>query len=129
MVRKLRFPKPYKGKPVTLDHPMRFSPPQGNRRIGKLSRSEIDRAFMRYRHDFQTCYEKRQKSNKLLKGTINVKLTVLPDGRVTKVLLENPFDSALAECLKPFINRMRFTRPKHSGEVDVVYPLKFAPNK
>ena len=129
VARSLQFPKPYKGKPVTLNHPMAFSPAHGTRRRGKLTRTQIDGAFSRARYDFKRCYESRLKAKPQLHGKIVIAFTVRPDGGVTKVRLteDQPADLTLSNCVLKRAKELRFPRPEHGGEVDLEYPLNFEP--
>jgi TonB family protein len=131
VVRGLSFPKPYKGKPVTLNHPMRFTPPTGGRRIGKLTQSQIDTAFRAASYDFKVCYDARAKLKPTLGGSIELALTVMPNGatdklRVQKDTIEDP---ELTNCIMTRAKDVRFPAPDLGGEVDLVYPLNFAPYK
>lgn len=131
VVETLRFPKPYKGKPVTLTHPMRFTPPHGDRRLGTLSETQIRGAFRKASYDFRKCYNAASKKTPKLKGTLTVALVVQPDGshKGLKVVNDELGDKAMSRCVLTRIREVRFPRPKYGGEVDVTYPLVFEPAK
>lgn len=131
VINALKFPRPYKGKPVTLNHPMRFAPPHGSKKVGRLSASQIESTFGRARHGFFTCYESRLRKKPKLAGTVQVSLVVQPDGRATSInITENTTgDQALGTCIKKRSELLRFPPPQFGGPVNVTYPLNFAPPK
>ena len=131
IVKGLQFPKPYKGKPVTLNHPMRFSPPQGDRRLGKLTTTQIKGTFSRVSIRFRKCYDERVKKKPELKGTIELALTVRRDGGLKdlRVISDDIEDEPLNACVLKVARELHFPRPKHDGEVDLTYPLRFDPHE
>lgn len=126
---RLKFPKPYKGKPVVLKHPIRFSPPQGGRRLGVLSPTQIRGTFGGSSLGFSQCYDKARKTKPALKGSIVVELTVKPDGKVSGVKIgdDEINDKAMTACVLGHAKKLVFPRPKFDGEVDLAYPLRFTP--
>jgi len=128
ILRGLKFPRPYKGKPVVLKHPFAFNPPQGDRRLGKLKERHIRQAFRGARNDFVACYDRRLKAKPNLAGNIELSLTVLPNGRVSQLRTskDEPGDLPLTSCILKRAQRIRFPKPKFGGEVDLVYPVSFA---
>ncbi len=131
VARGLTFPAPYKGKPVTLNHPFAFAPPQGGRRLGKLSDGQLNGVFSRARSSFRRCYDDRLVKKPKIGGEIILALTVLPSGDTKNVRLSEDEigDLPLAKCILSLAQELRFPRPKFNGEVDVTYPLSFAPPK
>lgn len=130
VVRKLQFPKPYKGKAVTLRHPLRLQPPQGERRLGRLTAAQISGTFRRGQLDFSQCYRTAAAKNPTLRGQLTVSLTVQKDGsvrdaRITNDTLQHPNVRA---CVLQRVARLRFPPPQFAGEVDLTYPLSFAPS-
>ena len=128
VLRGLRFPKPYQGKPVTLNHPIGLTPPQGTRRIGTLTPTQISGTFHQAQPDLLRCWEARAKGTRA--GTLLVALTVTPEGLVNdlRLLRDEPGDPKLTQCIKKRVAGLRFPRPKHRGYVDVEFPLRFQPS-
>ena len=130
IVSDLRFPAPYKGKPVTLLHPVRFTPPQGDVRVGRLRPAAIQSGFAAASADFRACYDAAAKATKPdLKGSLTIALRVGVDGSVkTASLKEDTLRIAtLGDCVLARVRDLHFPRPELDGEVDVEYPLNFAP--
>ncbi|MEM6532732.1 MAG: TonB family protein [Myxococcota bacterium] len=129
VVAELRFPKPYKGVPVTLRHPVVFRPPQGDEVIGKLNDGQVRATFAGAALDFRKCYNARTEKLKgrKLKGTILVSVDVTPKGNVSAVdVVENSTrDNPLEDCVVTRIKKLRFPQPKFGGPVTVDFPLDF----
>ncbi|MEO1174315.1 MAG: TonB family protein, partial [Myxococcota bacterium] len=125
----LRFPKPYKGVPVTLRHPVLFKPPQGDRIVGKLSDGQIRATFASAALDFRKCYNARTEKLKgrKLSGRIQVSVAVTPAGNVSsvKVVENSTKDGTLQSCVVSRINKLRFPQPKYGGPVTIDFPLDF----
>ena len=123
----LNFPEPYKGKPVTLLHPMRLIPPQGDRRLGILSNEQVQSGFKMAQEDFHTCYAARLKEQPKLAGTITLQGIVAPDGSVKniEVLHSDASDAPLQVCVLNRAKQLHFAAPAQGGEVDITYPLRF----
>lgn len=130
-IKSLTFPIPYKNKPVTLNHPMRFSPPQGERRIGRLSQTQIESAFSSASVDFRSCFDAQAKSHPGLQGTLTIRLVVLPDGKPhdVKIAADTLGSEPVSACLLKRAKLMVFARPDYQGEVDIEFPLRFSPSK
>ncbi|OGR12042.1 MAG: hypothetical protein A2341_06890 [Deltaproteobacteria bacterium RIFOXYB12_FULL_58_9] len=128
-VREFQFPAPYKGKPVTLNHPMRFVPPQGGKTIGRLSPGQVSRVFHTKEQEFKNCYDERQKVKAKLGGTFLLVLTVLPSGKLKSVdvTTDELGDTLLRKCLLGHVNELVFPEPEFGGEATIEFPLKFAP--
>lgn len=131
LVQGLTFPVPYKGKPVTLNHPMRFTPPQGDRVIGKLTVAQIDTTFRQASTDLRACYDARLKLKPGLAGTLTLALVVEPTGAVRSVEIKEDTlrDEQVGACVLARSKRLVFPAPKHGGEVDVTFPIKFDSNR
>jgi len=130
VVEALRFPAPYKGKPVTLHHPVRFTPPQGDVQVGRLRPSEIESTFATTAADFRACYDVAAKAgNPKLKGSLIVAAHVGADGGVmsTSIKEDKIHTPALTDCVLTRVHDLRFPRPEFDGELDVEFPLSFAP--
>ncbi|HET6346960.1 MAG TPA: AgmX/PglI C-terminal domain-containing protein, partial [Myxococcota bacterium] len=84
VVRGLIFPAPYKGKPVTLFHPMRLTPPQGGRKLGKLTAQQLSGGFALGSEDFRNCFIERQKLRPKLGGTLTLTGVINTEGTLTK---------------------------------------------
>lgn len=127
IARTLVFPKPYKDKAVTLNHPMAFTPPQGNKIVGRLSKSQIESAFTQARFGFQSCYENRLKAKPNLAGTIVVAMTVDASGAASdmRITSDEPNDIDLSRCILKRAESLRFPAPEFGGDVQVSYPLRF----
>ena len=131
VVRGLQFPKPYKGKAVTLNHPIQLQPPQGDKVVGKLTAAQIRATFDRATFELTQCYEGRLAERPRLAGKMVLALTVLATGEVTRVRFTEDAlgDGPLAQCILAVATALRFPRPSYGGEVDVTYPLNFEPPK
>ena len=129
VARSLRFPAPYKGKSVTLNHPLMLAPPHGSHRRGTLTRSQIAGAFGRARHDFKACYDRSAKKKPKLSGSLVVEMTVSAAGEASLVRIgtDELKDKELSLCVLERARQLRFPAPKHAGSVEIAYPLKFAP--
>jgi len=101
VVSELTFPAPYKGKPVTLNHPMRFVPPQGAKRIGRLTPAQVANVFRMTQHNFKRCYDDRVKEKPGLRGKMQVALTINADGSLKEVQVakDGPNDPELTKCV------------------------------
>ena len=130
-VRALRFPEPYKGKPVTLNHPIRFTPPQGEKIIGWLSQPQIDATFGSASTDFRSCYDRERKQNPKLAGTVAMKIDVNAGGGVDNVVVtENDTGSTqLSGCIVKRAYDLRFPPPRYNAGLTLSYPLRFVPEK
>lgn len=123
----LTFPEPYRGKPVTLLHPMRFIPPQGDRRLGILTGDQVQNGFKQAQEDFHACYADRLKEQPSLRGTITLQGVVAPDGslKTMEVLHSDAGDEPLQVCVLQRAKQLHFAAPAQGGEVDITYPLRF----
>ncbi|HSI04152.1 MAG: AgmX/PglI C-terminal domain-containing protein [Myxococcota bacterium] len=130
-VRSLRFPEPYKGKPVTLNHPMRFTPPQGEKFIGWLSQAQIDATFGSASQDFRACYDKERKQKPSLAGTLGLSIDVNAGGGVDNVVVtSNETGSAtLSGCVVKRAYDLHFPPPRYNAGLTLTYPLRFVPDK
>jgi outer membrane biosynthesis protein TonB len=129
VIGEVAFPAPYKGKPVTLNHPMRFVPPQGRERVGRLSPAQVANVFRTIQQPIKACYDPRVKEQPGLHGTLELALRVEPDGLVgaVRVLEDGPGDAQLTRCVLGHVRRLRFPRPEFDGAAQVVFPLRFSP--
>lgn len=131
LVRTFRFPEPYKGKPVTLNHPMRFVPPQGDKIIGLLTQSQVDAGFGAASQDFRACYDTERKRKPTLSGVVALTVDVNSGGGVDKVTVSsNDTGSAeLAGCITKRAYGLAFPPPRYNAAVTLTYPLRFVPDK
>jgi TonB family protein len=129
VVQQLTFPQPYKGKPVTLNHPMRFVPPQGAKRIGRLTPAQVKQVFRQTQHNFKSCYEARYQENPRLAGMLLLTMTVAPDGALKEVAItkDEIGDPPLADCVLSYVRKLIFPAPEYGGEAEVSFPLRFDP--
>ena len=127
----LQFPKPYKGKDVTLNHSIQFSADHGNRHMGKLTRGQVRNTFMSAESAYYDCYDERLSHNPFLKGVIEIAATVTPDGVPKQVhsVRDELNDPTLTGCVIGVTSRLRFPKPQFGGDVDVQFPLRFRPEK
>ncbi len=126
----LKFPAPYKGKPVTLNHPMRFAPPQGaGKRVGRLTEGQLRSGFARVTESFKQCYDARVKEKPGLAGTITLGVKIGADGAVTAVdvVHDEPADPPLTSCVLERAREVRFPIPEFQAPLEVTYPLRFDP--
>lgn len=129
VIRALVFPAPYKGKPVTLTQPMRFTPPQGDKRIGRLSPAQIAAGFGLAQADFRACYEARAAEKPTLGGIIALAVTVVPDGAVANasIVQDEPGDAGLLDCVVKRVMQLRFAKPEFDAPVELTYRVTFSP--
>ncbi|MEL7306154.1 MAG: AgmX/PglI C-terminal domain-containing protein [Myxococcota bacterium] len=129
IARKLKFPEPYKGVPVTLRHPVRFQPAQGKKILGKLSDGQVRATFARAAADFRACYRQRLEAlgRKELAGQILLSLDVTPAGSVSAIdVVDNTtLDKRLEACVVQRVKTLRFPEPKYGGPVNITFPLEF----
>lgn len=130
-VRNLKFPEPYKGKPVTLNHPMRFTPPQGEKFVGWLSQAQIDATFGTASQDFRACYDSERKTSPKLAGTVTLSVDVNAGGGVDAVnVTSNDTNSTnLSGCIMKRAYTLHFPPPRYNAGLTLVYPLRFVPDK
>lgn len=129
--RSLRFPAPYKGKPVTLNHPMRFTPPQGDKIVGHLTRAQLDATFQTATTDLRSCYDRERTQNPKLSGEIVLTIDIAGNGNVmgTKVAKNDTGSSTLGACIAARTGSLHFPPPRYSAPLTVDYPLNFVPDK
>jgi hypothetical protein len=127
--RALVFPAPYKGKPVSLFQPMRFMPPQGEKRVGRLAPAQVTGTFGLAAHDFQACFIKASIGKPNLGGAFAVAISIAPDGAVSAAaaILDEPGDATLTACVMERVRALHFPRPEFGGPVDLTYRLTFSP--
>jgi hypothetical protein len=127
VVRGLTFPAPYKGKPVTLFHPMRLTPPQGDRKLGKLTAQQLAGGFALAAEDFRACFVERQKLRPKLGGTLTLTGVIDAAGSIksTDVLYDEIGDPPLSACVLQRAKKLTFPKPQFAGEVDWTYPIRF----
>ncbi len=129
VVSKLRFPRPYGDKPVTLRHPIQLTPNNGGRRVGRLSKLQIRNTFSRARRKVQRCYDSVLSDFPKAKGSVVVAFIVVPTGQVQdlEVQRDDLRNPELTACVRTQVGALRFPVPDFGGEVDIVYPFVFAP--
>ncbi|MBC7792553.1 MAG: AgmX/PglI C-terminal domain-containing protein [Clostridia bacterium] len=127
----LKFPAPYKGKAVTLNHPMRFVPPQGDKVIGYLSRAQLDAAFQTASTDLRTCYDRERTNNPKLGGELIFTIDIAGTGDVlaSKVTKNDTNSTSLAGCVGARIGSLHFPPPRYNAPLTIDYPLSFVPDK
>jgi hypothetical protein len=108
---------------------MRFTPPQGDKRIGRLSPAQIAAGFGLAQSDFRACYETRATEKPTLAGIIALAVTVVPDGTVANasIVQDEPGDTGLLDCVVNRVRGLRFARPEFDAPVELTYRLTFAP--
>jgi hypothetical protein len=129
IARGLVFPEPYKGKPVTLNHPLRFLPPQGEKKVGRLAEGHISRVFRLAEPNIKSCYDERVKTKPGLKGAISLYLLVGIDGGIKDLVVERDDinDSELTSCVTAQVQRLSFPAPEFGGDAEVRFPIHFEP--
>ncbi len=129
VARGLVFPAPYKGNPMTLNQRLRFMPPQGERRVGLLTKEQIRAGFDIAASDFRKCYDDRAANAQKLAGKILLELTIAKDGSVRDVRAaeDSLGDAELMRCVLTRARALHFARPNYDAEVTLTYPLSFAP--
>ncbi|MBI5510317.1 MAG: AgmX/PglI C-terminal domain-containing protein [Deltaproteobacteria bacterium] len=129
VARGLQFPPPYKGRPVTLNHPLRFLPPHGDKKVGRLADGHVSRVFRMAEGAIKACYDERVKANPSLKGAIALYLLVGPDGAVKNLVVEHdePGDPALTVCVSTEVHKLVFPAPEFGADAEVRFPVRFEP--
>ena len=130
-VRSLKFPEPYKGEAVTLNHPMRFTPPQGEKFVGWLSQAQIDATFGTAAQDFRACYDAERKTQPKLAGTVTLSIDVNAGGGIdaVNVTANDTNSTGLSGCIMKRAYNLHFPPPRYNAGLTVVYPLRFVPEK
>src|SRR5690606_33935232 len=125
--RGLAFKPPYRGKPVTLNHPMRLTPPQGATRVGRLSPSQVQGAFGVATPDLKACYDTSAAKKPGLTGTLTIGFTVSELGAITALdVVHNELgDPAFLTCVLARIKQVRFPKPEFGAPLSLTYPLRF----
>ncbi len=79
------------------------------------------------RKQVQTCYERGLKTNNLLQGTMNVLLTIGPDGTVRAVSIEGSLsDPEVYTCVRRVARTWKFPKPR-GGCVRTQVPFQLTP--
>ena len=125
----LVFPEPYKGKPVTLNHPMRFLSPHGDKKVGRLAEGHVSRIFRLAEPNIKGCYDERAKTKPGLRGAIALYLLVGVDGGIKNLVVEHDEinDPELTTCVTAQVQKLMFPAPEFGGEAEVRFPIRFEP--
>ncbi len=128
IIRTLRFPKPYKGKAVTLRHPYQFTPPHGDKKIGILSPFQIRTPFRKAESILRKCYDDRLTKNPKFSASMLVEMTITKEGKVKTINLKmmGKENKIFKKCILSTLQKFRFSRPKFGGEATISYPLNFS---
>ena len=95
---------------------------------------DIRQSALRHARDIRHCYESEGLSrNPALAGTIDVELTILPTGVVSRVgveasRLEGPGVAELSACVSVAVRNWRFLRGPFAVE-RVVFPFQLVPER
>ena len=96
--------------------------------IGSLTKDEVARVIRRNLARFKFCYERALASAPNLAGKVALRFTILPDGRVAKVTVDESSleDAPVEGCVQKVMRSLRFNRPRGGGIVVVRYPFVFS---
>jgi hypothetical protein len=93
---------------------------------GKVDKMIVKRYLRRELTKFRYCYEKSLVVNPEVRGTLSIRFTVLPDGRLTGVRVEG-IANDVANCVAAFVRRMQLPKLPEEAEVRAKIQLKPAP--
>jgi TonB family protein len=74
----------------------------------------------------RACYERRLKVNSALQGIVDLRITVLPSGKVAGVYVNSDSvgDSQMLKCVKSTVKKWRFPKPE-GGKIIFDKPFNF----
>jgi TonB family protein len=93
---------------------------------GGLDKNIIRRYIRRMLPRIRYCYERQLLVKRHLRGTVYVRFTIDPNGRVLNPVASG-VDKAVSTCVAQVIRRLRFPKPPGGGLVHVTYPFQFRP--
>lgn len=99
---------------------------------GGLDKGVIDAAIKKGLPDILSCYDGEvKKTKKEIAGSVSMKFTIGPDGKVTdaKTAESTLRNDAIEACMVSVVKAMSFPAPADGGVVEVSYPFAFAPSK
>jgi hypothetical protein len=99
--------------------------------LGDAVRTDISARMQTVRDPVTTCYAKRLKANRKLRGTMTVAVTAeAKTGQFTnvRVAADGVGDAELQSCVVTEVSKLKLAEPTKSA-VEFEYPLAFAPNK
>lgn len=118
------------GAPEPVEEPQPEKVRKARRQVscsGTLEASAIQAVVARNRAQVRSCYERALKSNNLLQGRLNVRLTVGTGGRVSNVGIGGSLrDPAVSQCVRALASRWSFPSPT-GGCVMVEVPFSLTP--
>jgi len=108
---------------------LKLSKPSEAIGTGALSSDRIQRTVRRRQGALKSCYESELKKDPSLSGTIKVRWTIQPSGRVSsaQVIQNTMGSSSVGRCIASQIKRWRFDKPS-GGDVTIAYPFYFKPS-
>jgi hypothetical protein len=109
----------------------RASPSGNSRRVnpdGRMAPESIQSHVRGHFGELLTCYEAGRKRDPQLTGIVTVKYVIGEDGAPKNVAGESSTlpDEATVDCVLEVFRKLRFDESQR-GNVNVVYPIKFAP--
>jgi TonB family protein len=121
---KARAPEPPPSDASTAARP---EPPASGPRAGAIDVAATRAAARAQIGPVQQCYERARMDDSSLAGTVQVRITVAPDGSVAKVdVVSSTLGAPPVEtCIRQAISRWRLPRPTGGVAASLTYPLVF----
>ena len=93
---------------------------------GTIDAKELSRFVNSKFYSVKSCYERRLKKNPMLEGVVDLRITVLPSGRVGPIYVNSDSvgDSAMLSCVKSTVKKWRFPKPS-GGKIIFDKPFNF----
>lgn len=95
--------------------------------VGGLTREQVEAVVRKNQGQLAYCYEKALQSNPNLRGRLNTRWVIGPQGQVntTKITGSSIRSKSVENCVKKTISAWKFPRPVGGVHVDVSYPFDF----
>jgi len=95
---------------------------------GALEKSHVNAVVRRRASAFRYCYERELVKDPTLKGTLELKIAIGGDGRVSTVSVGDGLNATVRNCVASKVKRLRFMEPGDGGVTTVELRLLFAPS-
>ena len=97
--------------------------------MGSMDKNQIQSVIRKHIKRIKLCYEKGLKRNPQLHGRVEVRLTIGPDGTVTKAEIARSTlnDKQVEQEMLKVLRQLKFPKPAGGGTMTVSYPFIFAP--
>lgn len=96
--------------------------------LGWMPKADIDAVVQRNMPKIRRCCQRLLRTGSRNEGTITIRFTIAPDGRVASATVKSStLDSpALGTCIVTHFERFKFPAPSGNGGVIVSYPFIFS---